>query len=142
MALANQLEVLELSNKIQGRVRESIEKNQREYFLQEQLKAIQSELGKDDMRTEEIRELKENIKQAKMPEKVQAEATRELERLSKIPPASPEYGVIRTYLDWVCELPWSIQTEDRLDINKAERILNKDHYDLTKVKKRILESDR
>ncbi len=139
VALANQLEVLELSNKIQGRVRESIEKNQREYFLQEQLKAIQSELGKDDMRTEEIRELKENIKQAKMPEKVQAEATRELERLSKIPPASPEYGVIRTYLDWVCELPWSIQTEDRLDINKAERILNKDHYDLTKVKKRILE---
>ncbi len=74
-----------------------------------------------------------------MPKKVEAEALRELDRLSKIPPASPEYSVIRTYLDWVCELPWSIQTKDQLDINKAQRILNADHYDLTKVKKRILE---
>ncbi len=139
VALANQLEVLELSHKIQGRVRESVEKNQREYFLQEQLKAIQSELGKGDLRTEELREIGQNIKKAKMPEKVEAEALRELDRLSKIPPASPEYSVIRTYLDWVCELPWSIQTEDRLDINQAERILNRDHYDLRKVKKRILE---
>jgi ATP-dependent Lon protease len=139
MALANQLEVLELSHKIQGRVRESVEKNQREYFLQEQLKAIQSELGKGDLRTEELREIGQNIKKARMPEKVEAEAIRELDRLGKIPPASPEYSVIRTYLDWVCELPWSIQTEDRLDINQAERILNRDHYDLRKVKKRILE---
>ncbi len=138
-ALASQLEVLELSHKIQGRVRESIDKNQREYFLQEQLKAIQSELGKADSRTEELKQISKNIKKAKMPKKVETEAIRELDRLSKIPPASPEYSVIRTYLDWVCELPWSIQTKDQLDINKAERILNADHYDLRKVKKRVLE---
>ncbi len=139
VALASQLEVLELSHKIQGRVRESVDKNQREYFLQEQLKAIQSELGRGDRQTEELKQIDKNIKKAKMPEKVEAEALRELDRLGKIPPASPEYSVIRTYLDWVCELPWSVQTEDRLDINKAERILNADHYDLRKVKKRILE---
>jgi len=137
--LAHQLEVLELSHKIQGRVRESIDKNQREYFLQEQLKAIQTELGQKDLRTEELKQVAENIAKARMPKKVEAEALRELDRLSKIPPASPEYSVIRTYLDWVCELPWSIQTKDQLDINKAQRILNADHYDLTKVKKRILE---
>ncbi len=139
VALANQLEVLELSHKIQGRVRESVEKNQREYFLQEQLKAIQSELGRGDRQSEELKQLRKNIEEAKMPEKVQAEALRELDRLSKIPSVSPEYSVIRTYLDWVCELPWSIQTKDQLDINKAQRILNRDHYDLRKVKKRILE---
>ena len=137
--LAHQLEVLELSHKIQGRVRDSVDKSQREYFLQEQLKAIQSELGEQDMRTEELRELRQNIAKAKMPKEVAAEALRELDRLSKIPAASPEYSVIRTYLDWVCELPWSIQTEDRLDIAQAERILNRDHYNLKKVKKRILE---
>jgi ATP-dependent Lon protease len=137
--LAHQLEVLELSHKIQGRVKESIDKNQREYFLQEQLKAIQTELGQKDLRTEELKLIGQNITKAKMPKKVEAEALRELDRLSKIPPASPEYSVIRTYLDWVCELPWSIQTKDQLDINKAQRILNSDHYDLVKVKKRILE---
>ena len=139
VALAVQLEVLELSHKIQGRVRESVDKNQREYFLQEQLKAIQSELGQQDRRTEELQQISKNIKKAKMPKKVEEEAMRELDRLSKIPPASPEYSVIRTYLDWVCELPWAIQTKDQLDITKAERILNADHYNLKKVKKRILE---
>ncbi len=139
VVLAHQLEVLELSHKIQGRVRESIDKSQREYFLQEQLKAIQSELGQQDVRTEELRELKENIAKAKMPKPVEAEALRELDRLSKIPPASPEYSVIRTYLDWVCELPWSLQTEDQLSIPRAERILDHDHYDLKKIKRRILE---
>jgi ATP-dependent Lon protease len=139
VALANQLDVLEMSNKIQGRVRDSIEKSQREYFLQEQLKAIQNELGKGDQMTEELKQLAKDIKKAKMPKKVEAEAIRELDRLAKIPSASPEYSVIRTYLDWVCELPWSKQTEDMLDINKAERILNRDHYGLRKVKKRILE---
>ena len=139
VALAHQLEVLELSHKIQGQVRESIDKTQREYFLQEQLKAIQTELGQQDARTEELRELRQNIAKAKMPKPVEEEALRELDRLSKIPPASPEYSVIRTYLDWVCELPWSVQTEDQLDIARAERILNRDHYDLEKVKKRILE---
>lgn len=139
VALANQLEVLEMSHKIQGRVRESIDKSQREYFLQEQLKAIQSELGHGDTQAEELKEIAENIKQAKMPKTVAVEARRELDRLSKIPPASPEYSVIRTYLDWVCELPWSVATEDQLDIDQAERILNKDHYGLEKIKKRILE---
>lgn len=139
VSLANQLDVLEMSHKIQGRVRESIEKSQREYFLQEQLKAIQTELGHGDTQTEELKQLKNNIKKAMMPKKVEEEAQRELDRLSKIPPVSPEYSVIRTYLDWVCELPWSIQTEDRLDIKRAEKILNEDHYDLKKVKKRILE---
>jgi len=139
IVLAHQLEVLELSHKIQVRVRDSIDKNQREYFLQEQLKAIQTELGQKDLRTEELKQIGQNIAKAKMPKKVEAEALRELDRLSKIPPASPEYSVIRTYLDWVCELPWAIQTEDQLDINKAQRILNTDHYDLAKVKKRILE---
>jgi len=139
LILAHQLEVLELSHKIQGRVRESIDKNQREYFLQEQLKAIQTELGQKDFRTEELKQVSKNITKARMPKKVKQEATRELDRLSKIPPASPEYSVIRTYLDWVCELPWSFQTQDQLDINKAQRILNADHYNLRKVKKRILE---
>jgi len=137
--LANQLEVLELSHKIQGRVRESVDKSQREYFLQEQLKAIQTELGKGDIQTEELKQIRKNIKKAKMPKKVEAEARRELDRLGKIPPASPEYSVIRTYLDWACELPWSVQTKDRLDINRAGRVLTADHYNLAKVKKRILE---
>ena len=139
MALANQLEVLEMSHKIQGRVRESIDKTQREYFLQEQLKAIQSELGHGDTQGEELKEIAKNIKKARMPKKVEAESLRELDRLGKTPVASPEYSVIRTYLDWVCELPWSLSTEDQLVIDKAERILNKDHYNLIKVKKRILE---
>ena len=137
--LANQLEVLELSHKIQGKVRESVDKSQREYFLQEQLKAIQTELGKEDLQAEELKQIRKNIKNAKMPKKIEAEAKRELDRLSKIPPASPEYSVIRTYLDWACELPWSVQTKDKLDINRAGRVLSADHYDLTKVKKRILE---
>jgi ATP-dependent Lon protease len=139
VVLAQQLEVLELSHKIQSKVRESIDKNQREYFLQEQLKAIQTELGQKDLRTDELKQIGQNIAKARMPKKVETEALRELDRLSKIPAASPEYSVIRTYLDWVCELPWSVQTKDQLDINKAQRILNADHYDLTKVKKRILE---
>ena len=139
LALANQLEVLELSHKIQGQVRDSIDKSQREYFLQEELKAIQEELGQDDRRTEEMRELYEAIKAAKMPKKVEGEALREMDRMSKIPAASPDYGVIRTYLDWLCELPWSAYSEDRIEIDKARRILNKDHYGLEKIKRRILE---
>lgn len=139
LALASQLEVLELSHKIHGQVKQSIDKNQREYFLQEELKAIQAELGQDDRRTEEIRDLQQKIKAAKMPEAVEAEAMRELDRMSKTPAVSPDYGVIRTYLDWVCELPWSVQTEDRIEIGRARRILNQDHYGLDKIKRRILE---
>ena len=139
VALASQLEVLELSHKIQGQVRDSIDKNQREYFLQEELKAIQEELGQEDRQTEEIRELRDAIKKAHMPETVEAEALRELDRMSKIPTMSPDYGVIRTYLDWLCELPWAVRSEDRIAIDKARRILNQDHYGLEKIKRRILE---
>ncbi len=139
VALAGQLEVLELSHKIQGQVRDSIDKNQREYFLQEELKAIQEELGQEDRQTEEIRELKEAIKAAKMPAKIEAEALRELDRMSKMPQAAPDYGVMRTYLDWLCELPWSVTSEDNIAIDKARRILNRDHYGLEKIKRRILE---
>jgi len=139
VALARQLEVLELSQRIQGKVRQSIDKSQREFYLQEQLKAIQTELGHADAQTEEIRQISEAIAKAKMPAQVEAEARRELDRLSKTPPASPEYGVIRTYLDWVCQLPWSVLIEQPIDIRKAARILDQDHYDLEKVKKRILE---
>jgi ATP-dependent Lon protease len=139
IALANQLEVLELSHKIQGQVKQSVDKSQREYFLQEQLKAIQSELGQDDKRTEDVKVLKDKIKKAKMPEKVETETLAELDRLSRIHPASPDYGVIRTYLDWVCELPWNIKTTDSLNIKKSQKILEKDHYGLDKVKKRVLE---
>jgi ATP-dependent Lon protease len=139
LALARQLEVLELSNKIHGQVKESIEKSQRELFLQEQLKAIQDELGHKDRQTEEISELRTKIKKAKMPKEVEAEAMRELERMSRISPMSPEYGVSRTYLDWMCEMPWSLKTSDNMDIRRAERILDHDHYGLKKVKRRILE---
>ena len=139
VALANQLEVLELSHKIQGQVRDSIDKSQREYYLQEELKAIQEELGQTDRRTEEFDELQTRIIEAQMPAPVEEDTLHELDRMSKIPAASPDYGVSRTYIDWICDLPWSIQTEDRLDIEKAERTLNRDHYGLLKVKRRILE---
>ncbi|MCF7954240.1 MAG: endopeptidase La [Phycisphaerae bacterium] len=139
VALASQLEVLELSHKLQGQVRDSIDKSQREYFLQEELKAIQAELGQTDRISEEIEEMHTRIMDSGMPDDVAFEAFRELDRMSKVPAASPEYGVIRTYLDWMCELPWASQTKDMLDIIKAEKILNRDHYGLLKVKKRILE---
>ncbi len=139
VALANQLEVLKLSHKIQGQVRSSIDKSQREYYLQEELKAIQAELGQNDRRTEEIEDLHARIRQAKMPKPVEDETLRELDRMSKTPAASPDYGVIRTYLDWVCDLPWQIRTSDHKDISKAQRTLNRDHHSLKKIKKRILE---
>ena len=137
--LIYQLELLELSNKIQGQVRNSIDKTQREYYLQEQLKAIQSELGQDDRKTEEINEIRKNIKKASIPKAIEEEAFKELDRLAKIPVASPEYGLSVTYLDWMCELPWNSNTVDLLDIAKSQRILNADHYGLEKVKKRIIE---
>lgn len=137
--LAKQLEVLELSQKIQGQVRSSIDKSQREYFLQEQLKAIQDELGINDKRSEDSQKILEAIKKAKMPKSVEQEALREFERMNKTHPSSPDHSVIRTYLDWVCELPWSLSTQESLDINQAKKILNKDHYGLDKIKKRILE---
>jgi len=139
VVLAHQVEMLELSAKIQDRVSQSIDKTQREYFLQEQLKAIQTELGQTDQKSAEINQLKKQIAQALMPEKIETEALRELDRLAQIPTMSPEYSVLRGYIEWLCELPWSASTKDKLNLNSARRILNADHYDLTKVKKRILE---
>ena len=137
--IGRQLEVLEISNDIQNKVRQSIDKNQREYFLHEQLKAIQKELGQGDQKSTEIAGLQKKIAEAKMPEVVEKEAQRELDRLSSIPIQSPEYSVSRNYLDWLCELPWSAGTKDKLDIRRAAKQLDDDHYDLQKVKKRILE---
>jgi ATP-dependent Lon protease len=139
LELQHQIDILELSNKIQDQVRANIDKTQREYFLQEQLKAIQKELGQLDERSEEIDELKAKIVSSGMPEAVAQEARRELGRLEKIPVISPEYNVIRTYLDIMVELPWTKTTEDKIDVNLAREVLDKDHYDLEKVKRRILE---
>jgi len=139
VTLVKTLEVLELSHRIQSEVRGQIDKSQREYFLREQLKAIQRELGVEDGGTVEINELRDKVAKAEMPENVQAEALRELERLARVPTASPEHPVIRNYVEWLAELPWSKSTPDRIDIGEAERILDEDHYDLEKVKRRILE---
>jgi ATP-dependent Lon protease len=139
VSLAEQIQLLEMSAKIQHRVSKSIDKTQREYFLQEQLKAIQSELGQTDQKSAEIEELRQKIADAEMPEKVEHEALRELDRLKQIPTMSPEFSVLRNYLEWLGELPWKKSTQDKLDLKRAGRILNADHYDLTKVKKRILE---
>ena len=137
--LQHQVEVLELSGKIQNQVKASIDKSQRQYYLQEQLKAIQKELGQVDDKTVEVEELRKQITEAGMPEPVETECIRELGRMENIPTASPEYNVLRTYLDWMVELPWAKSTEDKLDVARAERILNKDHYYLEKVKRRVLE---
>jgi ATP-dependent Lon protease len=137
--LNKEVQVLELGNKIQSQVKEDIDRTQREYYLREQLKAIKKELGELDDHTAEIKELKERIKKAKMPPDALLAAEKELDRLAKIPPASAEYTVARTYLDWLVELPWSETTGDNLDIHNAQKTLDEDHYDLEKVKKRILE---
>jgi ATP-dependent Lon protease len=137
--LNRELEILELGSKIQAEAQSELGKAQREYFLRQQLKAIQKELGEVDEKTAEINELKEKIKNANMPSDVEKEANRELDRLAVIPPQAAEYTVIRTYLDWLITLPWVVSTEDNLDINMASNILDEDHYNLEKVKERILE---
>ena len=137
--LIKELEVLELGSKIQSQVQSEVGKNQREYFLREQLKAIQKELGEDDDQAKEIDELREKIEAAGMPEAVQKEATRELDRLSKMPVAAAEYTVSRTYLDWLVSLPWTKRTEEVIDLAKTKAVLDADHSGLEKAKDRILE---
>jgi ATP-dependent Lon protease len=137
--LARELEVIQLGSKIQSQVQSEIDKGQREYFLREQLKAIQQELGEADEQQAEINELRERLEAAELPEHAQQAAERELSRLDRLPPAAAEYGVIRSYLEWLVELPWSKTTEDNLDIAHARKVLDADHYDLEKVKDRILE---
>ena len=116
-----------------------MERTQKEYYLREQLKAIQKELGEKDERLAEADEYREKISEAQLPEEVEEKALKEVERLEKMQPAAAEAVVIRTYLDWILALPWTIQTEDRLDLVKAEKILDEDHYGLEKVKERIIE---
>jgi len=137
--LVREMEVLQLGQKIQNEAREEIEKVQREYFLREQLKAIRKELGEKDEQAVEVEEFREKIEKAGMSEEAKKLAERELDRLSRLPVAAAEYGVIRTYLDWLVSLPWSTTTEDNLDISHAREILDTDHYGLEDVKERILE---
>jgi ATP-dependent Lon protease len=137
--LGRQVEILELKGKIQSEVKSEMDKTQREYILREQLKAIQRELGEEDPQQAEINELREKVEQAGMPEEIQTRALKEIDRMSRIPSASPEVGVIRTYVDWLIGLPWNVATDDQLDIREAARILEEDHYGLEKIKERILE---
>jgi ATP-dependent Lon protease len=132
-------EVLTLSSKIQTEVATSISKTQRDFFLREQLRAIQRELGESDPNASEVRTLREKIEQTAMPAEAKQVATQELDRLQQMPPAAAEYGVTRNYLDWILSLPWSKETEDKLDLIEAERVLNQQHFGLTKVKDRLLE---
>ena len=137
--LKRELEVVELGTKIQTQVQSELDKGQREYFLRQQLKAIQEELGEGDEQQAELAELHEQIEAKNLPEDVRKATERELSRLEKLPPAAAEYGVIRTYVDWILSLPWNETTEDNLDLGHARSILDEDHYDLEKVKERIIE---
>jgi len=134
-----EMEILEIEKKISGRVRKQMEKTQKEYFLREQMKAIQQELGEKDERASEVEEYRQKMKDQELPKEVAEKVSKEIERLEKMSPMSAESGVIRTYLDWLLGLPWSNETADRLDINIAEQYLEEDHYGLEKVKERILE---
>ncbi len=131
--------ILELQQKIRISAKEAIEKDQREYFLRQQIKAIQEELGERDEKQEEIENYKKKIEESGMPDEIKEEALKQLKRLEKMHPDSAEAGVIRTYLDWLVELPWNKRTKDRLDLKIAKKILDEDHYDLEKIKERILE---
>jgi ATP-dependent Lon protease len=137
--LAKELDVLELEDRIHSQVQQELDKTQREYFLREQMKVIQNELGEGDIYTQEVNDLRERIAQSDLPEEARAQADKELDRLSAMPPMSPETGIIRTYLDWLVELPWSKETEDNLDVKHVEEVLESRHYGLPKAKERILE---
>ena len=137
--LNRELEVVELGSKIQSQVQSEMEKGQREYFLRQQLKAIQEELGEGDAEQAEVNELRDQLAELELPGEVRKTVDRELGRLEKLPSAAAEYGVIRTYLDWIATLPWNKTTQDNLDLERAREILDEDHYDLEKVKERIIE---
>jgi ATP-dependent Lon protease len=137
--LARELEVAEIGTKIQSQVQSELEKGQREYFLRQQLKAIQEELGEGDEAQAEANELRAQLEALKLPEEVSKQVGRELSRLERLQPAMAEYGVVRTYLEWIASLPWDISTEDNLDLRHAREVLDADHYDIEQVKDRILE---
>jgi ATP-dependent Lon protease len=137
--LASELDVLELENRIQSQVQQEIDRSQREYFLREQMRAIQNELGESDPVLQEVNELRAKVAEAQLPDEVRDKAEKELARLNSMPSAAPEVGIIRTYLDWILALPWGKHTEDVLDIPRAAEILEQTHYGLPKAKERILE---
>src|SRR6266851_2119201 len=137
--LGREIELLELGHKIQSQVQTELNKNQREYYLRQQLKAIQKELGEGDGRTSEVEEIEKKIEEGNLPPEARKVADKELDRLKMIPPESAEHTVVRTYLDWLVSLPWSVSTEDNLDIKHARQVLDEEHYDLEKIKERILE---
>jgi ATP-dependent Lon protease len=137
--LAREAELISIGSRIQSQVQSEMDKTQREYFLRQQLKAIQEELGEVDETQAEVHELRGRIEDAGLPEHARKQAERELARLERLPPAAAEHGVIRSYIEWLVELPWSRSTEDDLDLKKARRVLDRDHYDIDKVKERILE---
>jgi ATP-dependent Lon protease len=137
--LSREVEVFELGSKIQSQVQSEMEKGQREYFLRQQLKAIQDELGEGDPEQAEIKELRERLEALELPEEARKAAERELSRLERLPAAAAEYGVIRSYLEWILTLPWGMFTEDNLDLDHARAVLDEDHFDLDKVKDRIIE---
>ncbi len=137
--LAQELDMLELEDEIHSRVQSEVDRSQREYYLREQMKAIQVELGEGDIWSRDITELRAKVEAANLPEEPKSVALKEIERLSQMPPMAPEVGIIRTYIDWIIELPWQTTTEDNLDVKHAGRILERDHYGLKKAKERILE---
>jgi ATP-dependent Lon protease len=137
--VTRELEVLEIGSKIQSQIRESMEKTQRDFYLRQQLEAIRKELGEGDSDEAALADLRTKLAHAQLPPEAQTEATREMNRLSSIPSASPEHSMVRTYLEWLSELPWSVTTQDNLDVQHAKKVLDEDHFDLTRVKDRILE---
>ena len=137
--VTRELEVLEIGSKIQSQIRESMDKTQREFYLRQQLQAIRKELGETDDTESEVADLRERLNQAGLPPEARSEADRELNRISSIPSASPEHSMVRTYLEWLADLPWSSVTQDNLDLHNAKRVLDEDHFDLDRVKNRILE---
>jgi len=137
--LAKEVDVLELENRIQSQVQKEVDKSQREYYLREQIRAIQRELGESDIFARDLADLRTKITNSGMPPEVAKKADAELDRLAAVPPVSPETTVIRTYVDWLVSIPWSAQTEDNLDLRRAATVLNSNHYGLSKVKERILE---
>jgi ATP-dependent Lon protease len=137
--LAQEVDVLELEDEIHSRVQSEVDKSQREFYLREQMRQIQNELGEGDIFTRDVVELKQKIEAAKLPEEPKAVAMKELERLNQMPPMAPEIGIIRTYIDWIIDLPWRTSTPDNLDVKHAARVLERDHYGLKKAKERILE---
>jgi ATP-dependent Lon protease len=137
--LTRESELISLGSRIQSQIQSEMDTAQREYFLRQQLKAIQEELGEGDEQAAETQELRERIEQAELPEVVRKQAERELSRFERLPPQAAEHGVIRTYLEWIVELPWSVSTDDHIDLPEARKVLDRDHYDIDPIKERILE---